>query len=93
MIYILLFAKEHVYNGRIIAFREEFLNLSNVTTEDRTFDIIISFSGTDPNNLTLRILKILERCNSIFKIRVVLGLGAKRLRNDLHSHCKFKAPN
>ena len=80
--------KEHVYNGpNYCFFREEFLNLSNATMEDRTFDIIISFGGTDPNNLTLRILKILERCNSIFKIRVVLGLGAKRLRNDLHSHC------
>jgi spore coat polysaccharide biosynthesis predicted glycosyltransferase SpsG len=77
-----------VYNGPDYCFfREEFLNLSNVTIEDRTFDIIISFGGTDPNNLTLRLLKILERCNSIFKIRVVLGLGAKRLKNDLHSHC------
>jgi len=80
--------KTHVYNGPDYCFfREEFLNLPTVSNEDRQFDIIISFGGTDPNNLTLRILKILERCSSMFKIRVVLGLGAKRLKEEVHQHC------
>ena len=77
----------HVYNGPDYCFlRDEFLNLPRVTSSNRQYDVVISFGGTDPNELTIRVLKILEKLNSILKIRVILGLGAKRLKKAVNEH-------
>ena len=77
----------HVHNGPDYCFlRDEFLNLPHITSSNRQHDIVISFGGTDPNDLTMRVLKILEKLNSILKIRVILGIGAKRLKKAVTEH-------
>jgi len=64
-------------------FRSEFLNRETINYHDRDYDIVISFGGTDPNSLTCRILNILNDIDRILKIKVILGLGAKRLLDDV----------
>ncbi len=77
----------HVHNGPDYCFlRDEFLNLPKVSSLNRQYDIVISFGGTDPNDLTMRVLTILEKFNSTMKIRVILGLGAKRLKSAVTEH-------
>lgn len=70
-------------------FRDEFLrtysNL-NETIElkksEKKYDIVISFGGTDPNNLSVRVLKIINQIKlKPLKIRIILGLGAQSLLN------------
>lgn len=59
-----------------VLLREEFQKWKGV---DRNFtqvkNILVTFGGADPHNLTLRAVKALERIPGDFYITVVLGLG------------------
>lgn len=56
--------------------RQEFYNVDVQKTE-RTFDVLIAFGGTDPNNQTSRALAILQSVEKQLKIAVLLGIGAQ----------------
>ena len=65
-------------------FRDEFVKNSSKQDSNKKYDILISFGGTDPNNLTLRTLKVINQIkNKILKVRVILGIGAQRLTRKL----------
>jgi CMP-N-acetylneuraminic acid synthetase/spore coat polysaccharide biosynthesis predicted glycosyltransferase SpsG len=64
-------------------FRDGFLDLKPVPKPLRKNDVLISFGGTDPNDLTLRVLRILEGCKQSFNIRVIIGIGAIRLIEEV----------
>lgn len=77
----------NIYNGPKYAFfRHEFLDLSKLDWTNREYDLVISFGGTDPNNLTMRVLNIIENIQEKINIRVVLGIGAKRLEKELKEY-------
>lgn len=82
--------------------RDEFLLTKIKNTENQVTSILITFGGTDPNNLTLRVLQaIYDYCvNEGIEINVVLGLGyseqktlAKfkkaKIYQDIHSMADF----
>ena len=78
---------EHILSGpRFCFFRDEFLDLKVMPRHLRENDIVISFGGTDPNDLTLRILRVLDDYEQRLKIRVIVGLGATRLVGEIKKH-------
>ena len=75
----------HILSGpNYCFFRDEFVKNSSKQDSNKKYDILISFGGTDPNNLTLRTLKVINQIkNKILKVRVILGIGAQRLTRKL----------
>ena len=68
--------KNNFYGYKYVCFRDEFYIFPKKEVRKRVKNILITFGGTDPNNLTLRTLKAIEKLSlkDIF-INVVLGLG------------------
>ncbi len=68
--------ENHYYGYKYVCFRDEFFIFSKKNIQKKVKEILITFGGTDPNNLTLRTLKAIEKLNlkDIF-IKVILGLG------------------
>lgn len=68
----------HYYGHKYFCAREEFIN-SKIKTIGEVNKVLISFGGTDSNNLTIRVLQsIYNYCNnSKIRISVILGLGYK----------------
>ena len=68
---------DHILSGPdYCVMRPEFFELE-LDKEHRQFDLLIAFGGTDPNEQTLRVLKILETFDRRLKIAVLLGMGAQ----------------
>jgi CMP-N-acetylneuraminic acid synthetase/spore coat polysaccharide biosynthesis predicted glycosyltransferase SpsG len=59
----------------VACLREEFYGLSPHPTAPAVSEVLVTFGGTDPGNLTLRALDALERVPADFSLTVVLGLG------------------
>lgn len=53
--------------------REEFSNLGKREVNEKVKNLLITLGGSDPFNLTPRILKILDRIRQDFKITVIIG--------------------
>lgn len=68
--------KNHYYGYKYVCLRDEFFTCPQKKIEKEVRTILITFGGTDPNNLTLRALKAIEILNlkGIY-INIVLGLG------------------
>jgi CMP-N-acetylneuraminic acid synthetase/spore coat polysaccharide biosynthesis predicted glycosyltransferase SpsG len=68
----------HYYGYKYFCAREEFIN-SRIKSIGEVKKVLISFGGTDSNNLTIKVLKsIYNYCNiSKIRISVILGLGYK----------------
>jgi len=66
----------HYYGYKYVCLRDEFFIFSKKEVQKEVKKILITFGGADPNNLTLRTLKSVEKLNlkDIF-IKVILGLG------------------
>lgn len=70
--------------------REEFYLFNyKRTTKDKVINILISFGGTDLNNLTIKVLSTLVRLEFKGKINVILGLGYK-YKNKLEKYVTQK---
>jgi len=70
--------------------REEFYLFNyKRTTKDKVTNILISFGGTDLNNLTFKVLSTLVRLEFKSKISVILGLGYK-YKNKLKKYATQK---
>ena len=68
--------ENHYYGYKYVCFRDDFFIFSKKEVQKDVKKILITFGGADPNNLTLRTLKAVEKLNlkDIF-IKVILGLG------------------
>ncbi len=68
--------KNHYYGYKYVCLRDEFYIFPQKKIKKEVKEILITFGGTDPNNLTLRTLKAIENLNSKdFFVKVILGLG------------------
>ncbi len=70
-------SKNHYYGYKYVCLRDEFYIFSPKKEVSRNVrNILISFGGTDPNNLTIRTLKALEKTYlKDISIKIILGLG------------------
>ena len=62
--------------GEFALVREAFLQKSKTTIAKKVKKELVSFGGTDVNNLTGKILAFLTRLPATFNIQVVIGAGA-----------------
>jgi len=60
--------------------------VAGALVQDDPLTVAVSLGGTDPSGLTLRVLKVLERCEQPLRIEVVLGPGAGLERFDSSRH-------
>ncbi|ODV49681.1 CMP-N-acetylneuraminic acid synthetase [Methanohalophilus euhalobius] len=67
----------HYYGYKYVCLRDEFQQISSKVVTESVNCILITFGGTDPNNLTLRTLKAISKLNNIkdIKINVIIGMG------------------
>lgn len=63
------------FGARFCALRDEFYSLEPRAPRDEVERVLVLFGGTDPNNLTERVLSWLEEVPGNFEVTVVLGLG------------------
>ncbi|MED4976438.1 glycosyltransferase [Heyndrickxia faecalis] len=69
--------------------RTEFLSAKTKQITDEVKNVLITFGGTDPNDLTLKTLKALSNTNKDYNINVIIGPGYKnkdKLMRLLNSH-------
>ncbi len=68
--------KNHYYGYKYVCLREEFCIFPSKKIKERINKILITFGGTDPNNLTLRTIKAMEMINlKSVDVEIILGLG------------------
>jgi CMP-N-acetylneuraminic acid synthetase len=68
--------KNHYYGFNYECLRDEFFVFPVNEIRKEVKNILVTFGGTDQNNLTLRVLKVLEKLNyTDKKMTVVLGMG------------------
>ena len=79
-------AKNHYYGYRYVCLRDEFHIFTQKEISKEVKEVLITFGGTDPNNLTLRALKAVESLNfkNVF-VKVVLGLGYRQ-KEELNNY-------
>nr|CAI64277.1 cytidyltransferase, putative [uncultured archaeon]CBH36660.1 conserved hypothetical protein, cytidylyltransferase family [uncultured archaeon] len=68
--------KNHYYGYRYVCLREDFYIFPLKKVKKEVKQILITFGGTDPNNLTLRAIKAVEILGSkTIDVKIILGLG------------------
>lgn len=55
--------------------RNEFLNINPKKVREEVESVLVTFGGTDPNNLTLKTLNAISKSNYDFKTTIILGPG------------------
>ncbi|MHA1765828.1 MAG: UDP-2,4-diacetamido-2,4,6-trideoxy-beta-L-altropyranose hydrolase [Promethearchaeota archaeon] len=74
------FYENHYWGRDYYILREEFFMVGKKKIKEKVENILITFGGTDPNNYTERILKILNEMGlNDVKINVIVGLGYKNV--------------
>lgn len=69
---------ENFYTGeKYYCARNEFLTIEPKEINKEVENVLITFGGTDPNNLTLKTLNAISKSNYNFKITIILGPGYK----------------
>ncbi|MED5073197.1 glycosyltransferase [Anoxybacillus geothermalis] len=67
---------EKFYTGeKYYCARYEFLNAKTKEITEKVENVLITFGGTDPNNLTLKTLKAISKSKYDFNITIILGPG------------------
>ncbi len=64
-----------LYGHNYIDLRDEFISSNRIKINNKVKSILLSFGGEDPNNLTLRFLKLLFTCNFLQDIIVKVITG------------------
>jgi spore coat polysaccharide biosynthesis predicted glycosyltransferase SpsG len=59
----------------VACLREEFYSVQPRAVQDQVRNILVTFGGTDPNNLTEKALQALEQVDGDFRVTVILGLA------------------
>lgn len=82
-------SKNHYYGYKYVCLRDEFFIFPPKKVKKEVKNILITFGGTDPNNLTMRTLKAIKNLNlkGVF-INVVLGLGY-RWKEEINNYVNF----
>ena len=72
-----LFRKDaHVYSGvKYCCLRDEFLSITPKPMNHRVENVVIMFGGTDPFDMTYKVLNWLETIEGDWRVTVILGLG------------------
>lgn len=75
----------HLIGANYFCLRDEFLHLPEVTKSDTVRRVLLTFGGTDENNLSVKVLEgILPECEKAdVEIDVVVGSGFRH-HKDLH---------
>lgn len=71
----------HYYGSKYFILRDEFMFTDVITVNPEVKHVLLTFGGVDPNNFTMRVLKVLEgpcRQKGI-SISVITGLGYRQL--------------
>lgn len=80
--------KNHYYGYKYVCLREEFLIYPDKDVNENVNEILITFGGTDLNNLTLQTLKAIDALGlRDININVILGLGYKE-KETLYKYTK-----
>ena len=58
---------------KYVILRDELLKKEKKTFKDNVFKIMVTFGGTDNNNLTLKVLKILSKIKKDFEFNIICG--------------------
>ncbi len=70
--------KNHFWGSEYYCIRDEFLLSDYIEVKDNVTDVLVLFGGTDPLNLTERVLDVVKDMNTKdIKFRFILGLGYK----------------
>lgn len=64
------------YGHRYFELRDEFLNAKKISIQQKVKNIVITFGGSDNNNLTLRTLKIIKEKLNDYKIKCLIITGS-----------------
>jgi len=68
----------HYYGYRYVCLRDEFYIFPPRDIKKNVNRILVTFGGTDPNNLTIRTMKAIESLGlKEIEIKVILGLGCR----------------
>lgn len=79
------FLDDHYWGKDYYILREEFYLVNHKIINEKVKNILITFGGTDPNNYTLRVLKILNELQlENIKIFIILGLGYQKQESLSH---------
>ncbi|RAX09233.1 hypothetical protein CKY10_12320 [Photorhabdus sp. HUG-39] len=79
-----------LYGHNYIDLRDEFISSNRIKINKMVKSILLSFGGEDPNNLTLRFLKLLSTCNFFQDIIVTVITGpAYPFTQELNSFLNF----
>jgi len=71
--------KNHYYGYKYVCLREEFYIFPPKNVNKKVEQILVTFGGTDPNNLTLRSIRAISSLDlKNVSINIVLGLGYKK---------------
>jgi spore coat polysaccharide biosynthesis predicted glycosyltransferase SpsG len=65
----------HLYGYRYVVLRDEFHLYPSSPLQNTVRNILITFGGIDPNNLTLRTLRALDEMKLDTSIRIITGYG------------------
>lgn len=65
----------HYSGPDFVCLREEFYSAEPRALSRTVRRVLVTFGGTDPNNLTVKALRALDRVRGDFVVRCVLGLG------------------
>ncbi len=80
--------KNHYYGYKYVCLRDEFYIFPHKEVQKSVKRILITFGGTDPNNLTLMTLKGIEKIKlKSIDITVILGLGYSS-KDELYEYVK-----
>jgi CMP-N-acetylneuraminic acid synthetase/spore coat polysaccharide biosynthesis predicted glycosyltransferase SpsG len=79
---------ENFYTGeKYYCARAEFLDSEFNPIRDNVANVLITFGGTDPNNLTQKTIEALDDIDGSFNINVIVGPGYSHL-NELENNIK-----
>ncbi|MDR7246589.1 cytidylyltransferase domain-containing protein [Priestia megaterium] len=80
--------RENFYTGeKYYCAKPEFINADIKQIKNEVKNVLLTFGGTDPNNLTLKTLKSISKSTSSFDITVILGPGydkEQELMNEIN---------
>ncbi len=70
---------EYLLGKDYIILRKEFLTPSNRIKSGKVKNVLVTLGGTDPRNLTPKVIKILKEIDSNINIKVIVGNGFENL--------------
>ncbi len=71
---------DHIFSGPdYVCLRDEFYNAKTINIKEKVKNILLLFGGTDPSNLTEKIIKWVLKIKKDLELTVIVGPGYKHL--------------